>query len=136
MKISGVTIRVKDLDAAARRHAEVLGVEPVPMGGDDFAFPDQVRGVRFHVGDTYVMLITGVGPDSPVTKALEKNGEGFSQLAFEVEDVDDVFTRLSDAGIRFTSDAPQANAAGRVAWAHPKSMNGVMWEFEEFSDGE
>ncbi len=132
-QIRGVTIRVRDLEAAGRTHAAVLGVEPTLMEGDDFAFPGAVRGLRFDLGDTYLLLITGVGPDSPVTRAIEKHGEGFSQLAFEVDDLRAVSAHLSDQQVELTSPEPLVHAAGRVLFSHPRALNGVMWEFEERS---
>ena len=133
-KLKGVVIRVADLDEATRRYTAILGVEPVAIPSDSFFAQGQIAGVRFDLGDTFIQFVAGVGDDSPLTKTTAKLGEGLSQISFWVDDVDQEMALLADHGVRFTTEQPRDLPLGRVAFGHPKSLNGVVWELEEHRD--
>jgi len=130
-QLRGVVIRVADLDEAAARYAAIFGVEPTTVPGDAFFAKDQIAGVRFDLGGAFVQFVAGVGDDSVLTKTTAKLGEGLSQISFWVDDVEAEMALLRDNGVRFTTDEPRDLPLGRVAFGHPKTLNGVVWELEE-----
>ena len=133
-KLKGVVIRVADLDDATSRYAAILGVAPVVIPSDSFFAKGQIAGVRFELGDTFIQFVAGVGEDSPLTQTTAKRGEGISQISFWVDDVAREMELLREHGVRFTTDEPRDLPLGRVAFGHPKSLNGVVWELEEHPD--
>jgi methylmalonyl-CoA epimerase len=130
-QLRGVVIRVRDLDEAATRYEQILGVPAVRLPDEVFSVPGTVAGVRFDLGDSFVQFVAPVGDDAPLQATLDKLGEGLSQISFWVDDVDAEMARFQANGVRFTDDAPRDLPFGRVAFGHPKTLNGVMWELEE-----
>ena len=132
-QLRGVVIRVRDLDAVAERYERILGVAPTRLPDDVFSVPGKVAGVRFDLGGSFVQFVAPVGDDAPLQATLDKLGEGLSQISFWVDDVDAEVARFEAADVRFTGE-PRDLPLGRVAFGHPKSLNGVMWELEEHAD--
>jgi len=133
-QLRGVVIRVRDLDAAAERYEQILGVAPTRLPDEVFSMPGKVAGIRFDLGGSFVQFVAPVGDDAPLGATLDKLGEGLSQVSFWVDDVDAEMARFQATAVRFTDDAPRDLPMGRVVFGHPKSLNGVMWELEEHGD--
>jgi len=133
-QLRGVVIRVGDLEVAAKRYEQILGVAPTRIPDECFSLPGKVAGIRFDLGGSFVQFVAPVGDDSPLRASLEKLGEGLSQISFWVDDVDAEMSLLQSHDVRFTDDVPRDLPMGRVAFGHPKSLNGVMWELEEHTD--
>ncbi|NIT14201.1 MAG: methylmalonyl-CoA epimerase, partial [Candidatus Dadabacteria bacterium] len=66
---------------------------------------------------------------------LEKRGEGIHHICIEVDDIGAALEHLRDLNVELIDEAPRIGAYGaRVAFIHPKSMNGVLIELAEFSN--
>lgn len=130
-QLKGVVIRVRDLAEAERRYSKMLGVEPTKLPDHYFAAPGQVSGIRFDLGESYIQFVAGIGDESPLSKLTEKLGEGLSQIALWVDDVDVEITAFESEGVQFGEGEPRDLPLGRVAFGHPKTLNGVVWELEE-----
>jgi catechol 2,3-dioxygenase-like lactoylglutathione lyase family enzyme len=70
----GVTIAVKDLDAAFKKYEAVLGVKPNIMNPGDFAFPG-IKGGFFKVGDVLINIMSSDQPETSIYKFLETRGD-------------------------------------------------------------
>lgn len=126
-----VAIAVKDLDAATKKYSDVLGVQAIPIGAAYFPVAG-LRGVVFPMGNNMLIsLIASEQLDTPVAKFVESNGEGIFLIGLEVTDIEQDMRELSEKGVRFVSDKPLPYAAGRINFAHPKSMHGVQIAFAE-----
>jgi len=122
-----IAIKTENFDAAVKKYSAVFGVEPLFFDESALAMPGH-RGAAFSIGDALITLLTG-NPDTAVARFCEKRGEGVFLLACHV---DDVAQHMKDAvaqGVIFTTEEPITFGQGGVAFAHPKSMNGVQWEF-------
>jgi len=83
----------------------------------------------FQMGDVKVELLEATGPDSPISKFMEKRGEGIHHIAFEVEDIKSEMTRLEKLGFTLLNKEPQMGADNKlICFLHPKSANGVLVE--------
>ena len=70
--------------------------------------------------------------DSPITKFLEKRGEGIHHICFQVENIESELEKLKNIGIRLIDQKPRIGAYNsKVAFIHPKSANGVLVELAE-----
>jgi methylmalonyl-CoA/ethylmalonyl-CoA epimerase len=120
---------VRSLEDAAdlyREHfgAEISEPEEVPEQG--------IRTVMFDVGESRIELLEPTGPDSPVGKFLDKSGEGFHHVAFEVEDLASSLRELARDGVDLIDEEPRIGAGGtRMAFIHPKGAFGVLTELCE-----
>ena len=63
-----------------------------------------------------------------MAKVLEKRGEGFHHMTFEVDDVDKEISRLAERGIELIDKQARPGFEGMVAFVHPKSVRGVLVE--------
>ena len=64
----------------------------------------------------------------------ERRGEGLSQISVWVEDVDAEMAAFREQGVSFGEGEPRDLPFGRVAFGHPKTLNGIVWELEEHPD--
>ncbi len=126
LSLDHVGIAVEDAEKAAALFETLTG--NLPYAQEDVAG----HGVRTHfisAGTAKIELLEGLGRDSPITRYLERHGEGIHHIAFEVDDVHAAFDRLK-AGFRPLSDAPKPGADDKlVFFLHPKDTGGVLIEF-------
>jgi methylmalonyl-CoA/ethylmalonyl-CoA epimerase len=125
-KVDHLGIAVRSLDESIRFFEQALGLvcerrEEVPS--------QQVRVAFFSAGETHVELLEPTGPESPIAKFLEKNGEGIHHVAFGTDDIAGQLAKAAGAGVRLIHPEPFEGAAGKlVAFLHPKSTHGVLTE--------
>jgi len=131
MKILGIDhvgIAVADLDAAIALYESAFGMRCVHT---EVNHEQGVREAMLEVGDsgTYVQLLSPLSPDSPIGRFLDRSGPGIQQMAYRVDDVDEVSAHLRGQGLRLLYDAARGGTAGsRVNFVHPKSAGGVLVE--------
>ena len=125
-KISHIGIAVHDIEEAAKFYTEVLGLE---LGGVE-EVPDQKVKVAFlPIGEVRIELVQPTSLESPVAKFLEKNGQGFHHIAYQVEDTGAEVERMLGDGVRMVDQQPRGGAHNtRIAFVHPKASGGVLTE--------
>ncbi|MFQ5786899.1 MAG: methylmalonyl-CoA epimerase, partial [Thermodesulfobacteriota bacterium] len=83
-------------------------------------------------GGTAIELLEPIGEDSPISKFIEKRGEGIHHICFKVGDIKSALKRLKEKGIKLIDESPRPGADGtKVASIHPKALNGVLIELAE-----
>ena len=131
-RIHHVATVVRDLDAAVKFHAEVLGL-PLEQIAD---VPSQeVRIAFLTAGDSKIELVAPTNSTSGVARFLETKGEGFHHLCLEVADIDAELQRLAATGIQLINAAAVEGVEGPVAFLHPKSCHGILVELIEAPGG-
>lgn len=129
MLLDHVGVAVRDLDSAVRFFTEVVGLklesyESVEEQGVKIAF--------LSAGNIEVELITPLSNKSPVTKFLERRGEGVHHIAFRVKNLPEVLKRLKSRGLQLIDDKPRRGAKGRkIVFVHPKNAFGILLEICE-----
>lgn len=121
-----IGVIVRDLAASVGTY-RMLGFGP----GNEEDVPSQ--GVRVCLIPTGVpgQFIELVAPtvEGPLTRFLERRGEGVHHVAFAVDDIVAALERLRENGVRLVDGAPRAGAHGwSVAFLHPEAANGVLIE--------
>ena len=125
-RIEHIGIAVKDLEAANKTYEAVMGAEPYKM---ETVESEGVTTSFFKVGESKIELLAGTRPDSPISKFIEKRGEGIHHMAFYVDDIRAEIERLKKEGFRLLNDQPKTGADNKiVAFMHPKDANGVLVE--------
>ncbi len=120
---------VHDLGAAARFYEENFGVQP---SEPEVVEEQGIVATMFRVGESQIELVQPTRPDSPVGKFLEKRGEGFHHVAFQVEDLEAALAELKSNGVDLIDETPRIGAGGtRMAFVHPKGAFGVLTELVE-----
>ncbi len=125
-KIEHIGIAVKDLDKSNELFAKLFGkphykIEEVASEGVKTSF--------FQSGPNKIELLEGTNPNSPISKFIEKKGEGIHHIAFAVNDIHGEIERLKNEGFIVLNETPKKGADNKlVAFLHPKSSNGVLVE--------
>jgi methylmalonyl-CoA/ethylmalonyl-CoA epimerase len=120
-----VAISVKPCELEAHVAAyRTLGFQEVHR--EDVLGSDQVREVLLQVGDgpNLVQLLEPLGPDSPVSKQIEKNGGrgGLAHIALRVSDIGQAYDYMKRAGFKLIDQAPRKGSRGTtVFFVHPKT---------------
>ena len=125
-KIEHIGIAVKDLKAANNLYSKLLNTSPYKM---EEVGSENVNTSFFQVGESKIELLEGTSPESPISKFIEKRGEGVHHIAFEVEDIEKEIARLTKEGFQMIHEKPKDGADNKlIAFLHPKSSNGVLIE--------
>lgn len=125
-KLEHLGIAVKDLESANERYTKLLGKEPYKR--EEVASEGVITSF-FQAGESKIELLEGTHQQSPISKFIEKRGEGLHHVAFEVEDIYQEMDRLRQAGFQILNDEPKKGADNKlVCFIHPKSASGVLVE--------
>ncbi|MET3538219.1 methylmalonyl-CoA epimerase [Chryseobacterium limigenitum] len=126
MKLEHIGIAVKSLGLSDELFTKLLGKnsykkESVEREGVVTSF--------YETGESKIELLEASNPESPISKFIDKKGEGIHHLAFGVENIVEEVERLKKEGFIFISEEPKEGADNKlVVFLHPKSTNGVLVE--------
>ena len=126
-----VAIAVKDIEAVEKLYEAALGLKVTHRE------VVEEQGVRSSMlepegGGTPVELLEPLNDSSPISKFLEKRGEGIHHICFTVDNIESVLKKLKEQGVQLIDESPRIGAYGaKVAFIHPKAMNGVLIELAE-----
>ncbi|MDE0708598.1 MAG: methylmalonyl-CoA epimerase [Candidatus Poseidoniales archaeon] len=135
IRLDHIGIAVNDLESGAK-FWKLLGLEQ----GEDDLNEEQGVNIRFfgtEHGDNpaKIELLSPTSEDTPIGKFLKKRGPGIQQIAFRVDDLVSILSKLKSNGIRLINDTPTEGAHGsRIAFVHPSSTGGVLVELLEYED--
>ncbi len=131
-KIDHIAIAVTDLESEIIRYRDVLGLEFL---GTEEVPEQKVRVAMFNVDGVHIELLEPLNAESPISAFLEKKGGGIHHIAFQVDDIRKQIDSLQEKGVRMLNTEPRPGAHGaRIAFAHPKSLSGVLVELSQKGD--
>ncbi len=125
-KIEHIGIAVHDLENSNELFSKLFGqaaykTEEVASEGVKTSF--------FMCGPNKIELLEATDANSPISKFLEKKGEGIHHIAFDVEDIYVEIERLKLEGFTVLNETPKKGADNKlVVFLHPKTTNGVLIE--------
>src|SRR5260221_4782607 len=102
-KISHLGIAVKNLAAAKEMYRKLLQSEP---SEPEFVADQKVTVVKFKVGESVIELLEGSSEDSPISKFIEKRGEGIHHVAYESDNIINDLNRLGADGFELINKEP------------------------------
>jgi methylmalonyl-CoA/ethylmalonyl-CoA epimerase len=130
--IHHVAIIVRSIEESLARYRELFGLEP-EMEPMLFA-PQGVRLAFLPTGAepaTRLELVEPVDPDSGVARFLAARGEGVHHICFVTDDLPASLDHLAEEEAELIDREPRPGAHGTVAFVHPRTLNGVLWELLE-----
>ena len=126
-RVEHIAIAVDSLGESLKLMQDTFGLK--------LEFEEQIGAVRLAmlpVGETYIELLEGKGPDSSVTKWIAEKGPGLFHICFEVEDIDGALDELRSKGIKLRDEVPRIGHGGaRIAFIDPLSTGNVLIELAE-----
>ncbi|CAM3797994.1 methylmalonyl-CoA epimerase [Mesobacillus zeae] len=133
-KVDHIGVAVKSLEQSLPFYTDVLGLE---LQGIENVEGQKVKVAFIKAGETKIELLEPTHPDSPIAKFIEKRGEGIHHVALGVESIEARIREMSEKGIRMINETPKTGAGNAlVAFMHPKSTGGVLFELCEKRGGE
>ena len=126
-----IAIAVKDIAEVEKLYENALGLK---VSHRETVEEHGVKAIMLQPesGGTAIELLEPIGKDSPISKFLEKRGEGVHHICFKVDDIESSIKRLKDKGIKLIDESPRPGADGtKVAFIDPKALNGVLIELAE-----
>lgn len=135
IRLHHVGIAVKDGGDAAELWRALLGLrETARYRVDEFgvlALFLAPEGERAPAGG-FLELLEPTTAESPLSRHLDRRGEGLHHVCFEVEDIHATLAALAARGVRLVDPQPRRGAGGHlVAFIHPASAGGVLLELKQ-----
>jgi LAO/AO transport system kinase len=125
LRLDHLGVAVKSI-AAARGFYEGLGMH---VAHEETVEHEQVKTAMLPMGESRIELLEATAEDSVIGRFVAKRGEGLHHIAVAVEDVDAMFVKLKEQGMRLASNEVRVGAGGhRYFFVHPASTGGVLVE--------
>jgi len=125
-KVEHIGIAVRDLTTAIPLFERLLDTHCYKTEEVD---SEKVTTAFFKKGETKIELLQGQGPDSVITRFIEKKGEGMHHIAFDVADIHAEMKRLKEAGFTLLNEQPRTGADNKlICFLHPKDTHSVLIE--------
>ena len=123
-QISHLGIAVKDLEESMNFYKTVLGLNPsAPIIGGN----GTIKASMIKVGEVHLELLQPLGTEDVMAKFLEKRGEGFHHVCYEVEDLYASIASIKDAGVEVLGE-PMDGVEGLSIFLHPRGTHGILTE--------
>jgi methylmalonyl-CoA epimerase len=128
-KISHIGIAVNSLDAWIPFYRDILGLAFL---GEEVVDSEQVRVAFFQIGESRIELLEPTDDSSAIAKHIEKRGEGFHHIAYEVDHIEQDLKNLQKQEISLIHAVPKKGAhQTKIAFLHPGSTGKVLTELCE-----
>ena len=133
--IHHVAIVVRSIEEALPRYQDLLGLEPEATPAIFAA--QRVRLCFLPTGPdpaARIELVEPIDDDSGVARFLATRGEGLHHLCFVTDDLAGSLDALAAHEADLIDRQPRPGAHGTVAFVHPRTLNGVLWELLQVHD--
>ncbi|HET6380228.1 MAG TPA: VOC family protein [candidate division Zixibacteria bacterium] len=136
--IHHVAVVVRSIEAALPRYRALLGWVPE---GEPFAFEPQRVRLCFLApagadhATPRIELVEPMDDESGVARFLAVRGEGLHHVCLLTDDLPADLAALAAAEAELIDRAPRPGAHGQVAFIHPRTLNGVLWELLQAEEG-
>ena len=126
LRVEHIGIAVKEMESANKLFAAMLGIPNYKM---EAVASENVTTSFYKTGETKIELLESTSDNGPISKFIEKKGQGIHHIAFETDDIVAEMQRLKDLGFELLSDQNKKGADNKlICFLHPKSTNGTLVE--------
>ena len=133
-RVDHIGIAVASLEETLPYYTETLGL---PLLAVEEVASEQVKVAFLDGGNVKIELLEPLSETSAIHQFIEKKGQGIHHVAFGVTSIQDRLDELKNNGVRLIHEQPKPGAGGaQVAFLHPKSSHGVLYELCEKQKGE
>jgi len=129
VKIAHIGIAVRSLENSVPVFEKIFNVKATET---EFVAEQKVNVRKLHIKNCDIELLEGTDADSPVSKFIEKKGEGIHHLSFDTTEIQKTLDHLKHEGIQLIDETPKTGADNMlIAFLHPKSTGNVLIELTE-----
>jgi methylmalonyl-CoA/ethylmalonyl-CoA epimerase len=131
-RLNHVGIAVPSIEDAKTTYRDLYGVPESEMTETRELAEQGVKFAFVNVANSQIELIEPLGPNSPITRFLEKNPKGGQHhICFEVADIYMARDEMVVRGAKVLNE-PRIGAHGTlIIFIDPKNSNGVLIELME-----
>ncbi|HUN42487.1 MAG TPA: methylmalonyl-CoA epimerase [Acetobacteraceae bacterium] len=126
-RVEHIAIAVDSIAESAKMLRDTFGIE--------VEYEEErptTRLAMLPIGETYLELLQGNGPDSAVTRWIDSKGTGLFHICFEVADIDAALAELKQKGVKLRDETPRIGHGGsRIAFIDPVCTGNVLIELAE-----
>jgi methylmalonyl-CoA epimerase len=120
-----VVVRVQNIEDGIATFRDRLGMTLSHTGENEAL---GIKQAMFKMDNgSFIEVVAPLGPETPVGKALEKNGEGVHTVSIAVENLEGTIKQLETNGAKVVA----ADLKRGMAFIHPKSAHGLMIQLIE-----
>jgi methylmalonyl-CoA/ethylmalonyl-CoA epimerase len=125
LKIDHIAIAVNDVEESAKVYQQALGADHVEF---ETVESQGVKVAIIELENGRIELMQPTNDSSPIKKFLDKKGQGLHHMALDTDNIEGEVERMKDCGIQFLGKIGPGSAGTKVAFIHPKSLDGVLTE--------
>jgi methylmalonyl-CoA/ethylmalonyl-CoA epimerase len=133
--IHHVAVVVRSIEASLPRYRDLFGWEP---DAEPTIFASQkVRLCFLSSGPppaARLELVEPIDDESGIARFLATRGEGLHHVCLVSDDLPAELEALAAAEAELIDRQPRPGAHGAVAFIHPRTLNGVLWELLQPSE--
>ena len=127
-----VAIVVRSIEESLPRYRELLGLE---AQADPIVFESQrVKLCFLPTGPepaARIELIEPIDAESGIARFLGERGQGLHHVCLTTGDLPAALDHLAAREAELIDREPRPGAHGAVAFSHPRTLDGVLWELLE-----
>lgn len=125
MRIDHIGIATEDADVLTELYGDLFDAPVV----HEERF-DDLWATFLSVGGSYFELLEPLDANSTIGRYLADHGPGLHHVALEAPDIEAALENARELGVECIDDDPRQGAWGHsVAFLHPRSTGGVLFEF-------
>jgi methylmalonyl-CoA/ethylmalonyl-CoA epimerase len=129
MKLEHLGIAVKSLEQSVPIFEKIFGVKASSV---QVVEEQKVKVQKIKLENCDIEILEGTDPESPISKHIEKRGEGIQHCSFEVHDIVKSLSELKEGGVKLINETPRVGADNMlIAFLHPKSTAGILMELAQ-----
>jgi len=127
--IDHVAVVVRSIDEALPRYQALFGWEPIDAPRVFASQHVRLCFLEAGVGQgAKLELVEPTDEESGVARFLATRGEGLHHICLRSSDLAGDLEALAAADAELIDQVPRPGAHGDVAFVHPRTINGVLWE--------
>lgn len=126
LRIEHLAVATKEFTPMFEAFQKAFGTA---LEGVETVESQKVKTAFLKIADLPVELLEPTTNDSPISKFLEKRGNGMHHIALRVDNMEEAMKDLKAKGFVFIDEKPRIGAHGtKTAFIHPKSFHGLLVE--------
>ena len=135
--IDHVAVVVRSIEASLPRYRALFGWQPE---SEPRIFASQRVKLCFLPSGpppaAKLELVEPIDEESGIARFLATRGEGLHHVCLVTDDLPAELERLAAAEAELIDQEPRPGAHGDVAFIHPRTLNGVLWELLQPSEAD
>ena len=128
LNIEHIAIAVKDISSSKAIFEDVLGMHSSDI---ETVENEKVEVVKLSASDSTskIELVKPTDSLSPISKFIDKRGQGIHHIALEVDNIYNAVEYLKFKGIKLVYNSPRKGADDKlITFIHPSSSPGILIE--------